>query len=118
MQMPPARTARRNRSRPACPSELNSESWHSLLTEAQGWLGRNLARHRRMKSGAIGLCFAALISTLTALSAQNGSVVCRIDSHLTALAGVSEASGVAVGSGTPPRLWLVNDEGEPVIYSV
>src|SRR5262249_43745511 len=102
---------------PACPSELKPESWHRLLTEAQGWLGRNLARHRRMKSGAIGVCFAALISTLTALSAQNGSV-CRIDGHLTALPGLWEASGVAVGSGTPPRLWIVNDEGEPIIYSV
>jgi len=71
-----------------------------------------------MKSGAIGLCFVALISTLTALSAQNSSVVCHIDNHLTALPGVSEASGVAVGSGTPPRLWMVNDEGEPVIYGV
>jgi len=71
-----------------------------------------------MKSGAIGLCLIALISTLTTLSAQNGSGVCRIDNHLTALPGLWEASGVAVGSGTPPRLWIVNDEGEPVIYSV
>src|SRR5262245_40437431 len=70
-----------------------------------------------MKSGAIGLCFAALISTLTAVSAQDGSV-CRIDGHLTALPGLWEASGVAVGSATPPRLWIVNDEGEPIIYGV
>lgn len=43
---------------------------------------------------------------------------CQVDGHLVTLAGIPEASGVALGHGSAERLWVINDSGQPIVYGV
>jgi hypothetical protein len=52
---------------------------------------------------------------LTASSAQQP--LCVPASGLTRLAGVSEASGIALSRRTPGIIWSHNDSGEPVLFA-
>src|SRR5438093_6225022 len=43
---------------------------------------------------------------------------CRVATSLTRLAGIREASGIAVSRRTPGVLWSVNDSGAPILYAL
>jgi hypothetical protein len=61
-----------------------------------------------------GLLVVAMLNV-----AQPGDVPeCRPAGGLTPMAGLAEASGVAVSQRTPGRLWTHNDSGEPVIFAL
>ena len=71
-----------------------------------------------MKIAAAAVCLAALFSAFAISSAQDGSAGCQFTDGLTVLPGLWEASGVAVASGSPTRLWVINDSEGPVLYGV
>ena len=49
---------------------------------------------------------------------QRETAQCQPTGSLAQLAGLSEASGLAVSRRTPGRLWTLNDSGEPVVFSI
>jgi len=71
-----------------------------------------------LKTVAFAVGMAALLSICAASSAQDASVQCQVDGHLVTLADIPEASGVALGHGSAERLWVINDSGQPIVYSV
>jgi hypothetical protein len=71
-----------------------------------------------MKFAAVGACLAVVLATFAASSAQMPSVECRFGGRLTNLPEIWEASGAALASGSPPRLWVINDSEEPIVYGV
>ena len=71
-----------------------------------------------MKIAVAAACLAAVFSAFALSSAQDGSAGCQFTSRLTVLPGLWEASGVALASGSPTRLWVINDSEGPVVYGV
>ena len=71
-----------------------------------------------MKIAAAVACLAAVFSAFAISSAQNASAGCQFPGRLTRLPGLWEASGVALASGSPTRLWVINDSEGPVVYGV
>jgi hypothetical protein len=71
-----------------------------------------------MKVAAATTCLAAVFSAFAISSAQDASARCQFTGRLTLLPGLWEASGVALASGSPTRLWVINDSEGPVVYGV
>src|SRR5262245_24793746 len=71
-----------------------------------------------MKITAPGACAAVLISAFVASRATAISINCQTAASVAILPDISEASGVALGSGSPTRLWVINDSDLPVVYGV
>ena len=53
-----------------------------------------------------------------AAPSKKTDAACRPPGGLARMAGLSEASGLAVSRRDPGRLWTHNDSGEPVLYSM
>jgi hypothetical protein len=70
-----------------------------------------------MKIAATAACLAAALSAFAISSAQEASVRCQMSGRLEVLPGLWEASGVALASGAPTRLWVINDSEGPILYS-
>jgi hypothetical protein len=71
-----------------------------------------------MKSATAVLGIATIVGVVsfqTVTPAQERNSICRPDGQRERLAGIPEASGVAVGS-RPSRLWIVSDSGAPVLH--
>jgi len=71
-----------------------------------------------MKTAVPGACLALVFAALAISLAEEPSVGCQFGARLTILPGISEASGAALASGSPTRLWVVNDSDEPIVYGV
>jgi hypothetical protein len=71
-----------------------------------------------MKIAAAAASLAAVFSAFAISSAQNASAGCQFTGRPTVLPGLWEASGVALASGSPTRLWVINDSEGPVLYGV
>jgi len=71
-----------------------------------------------MKIAAAAACLAAVFSALAIPSAQDTSAPCQITGRPAVLPELWEASGVALASGSPTRLWVINDSEGPVLYRV
>lgn len=61
---------------------------------------------------------AATSSSPLVVARQRETPQCQPTGPLAQLAGLSEASGLAVSRRTPGRLWTHNDSGEPVVFSI
>lgn len=61
---------------------------------------------------------AATSSSPLVVARQREAPQCQPTGPLAQLAGLSEASGLAVSRRTPGRLWTHNDSGEPVVFSI
>ncbi len=61
---------------------------------------------------------AALINIPALVGRAQPSTTCQPPSKLMRLAGVSEASGLAVSRRVPGRLWTHNDSGQPVLFAL
>src|SRR5262249_40020432 len=70
-----------------------------------------------MKFAALGTCLVVVLGAL-ASSAAVPSVDCQFGTRMTILPEIWEASGVALGWGSPPRLWVINDSEGPIVYGV
>src|SRR5688500_11299083 len=62
--------------------------------------------------------FVLSSSSSVAIAAQNDATQCRPTDPLVQVSDLSEASGLAVSRRVPGRLWMHNDSGEPVLFSV
>src|SRR5262245_7605388 len=71
-----------------------------------------------MKITATVACVVVLISAFAMSWMSAASVSCETAASLAILPNISEASGVALGSGSPTRLWVINDSDLPVVYGV
>jgi len=71
-----------------------------------------------MKFAALGSCLVVVVGTLATSSAAVPSVSCQFGGQLAILPEIFEASGAALASGSPPRLWVINDSEEPIVYGV
>jgi len=71
-----------------------------------------------MKIAAAAACLAAAFSAFAISSAQEAPAGCQFSGRLTLLPGIWEASGVALASGSPTRLWVINDSEGPIVYGV
>ena len=60
------------------------------------------------------VAFVGLMTAVTSAAAQG----CQVSLKPVPLAGLSEASGVAVGSRSSGTLWSHNDSGEPVLFAI
>lgn len=56
--------------------------------------------------------------SLAAPAGQERQASCRPPDAVVTLAGLSEASGLAVSRSAPGRLWAHNDSGEPVLFAL
>ena len=61
---------------------------------------------------------AFVLSSSGAIAAQQDAAQCRPAGPLVKVAGLSEASGLAVSRRVPGRLWSHNDSGEPVVVAL
>jgi hypothetical protein len=94
---------------------------HLRLTKASGSVRTRTdpCKHAvSMKFAALGACLVVLLGTFATSSAAGSSVDCQFGSRLTILPEIWEASGAALASGSPPRLWVINDSEEPIVYGV
>jgi hypothetical protein len=71
-----------------------------------------------MKLAALAVCLAAAFSASAISSAQDAPGGCQFTGRPALLPGLWEASGVAMASGSPTRLWVINDSEGPVVYGV
>jgi hypothetical protein len=72
-----------------------------------------------MKPSTIGVCLAAVIfPALVASSTEDPRVACQFSLRVPVLPEIWEASGAALASGSPPRLWVINDSEQPIVYGV
>jgi hypothetical protein len=60
----------------------------------------------------------ALINIPPLTGQPQTSAMCQPSGKLKHLAGVSEASGIAVDRRVPGRLWTHNDSGEPILFAL
>ena len=61
--------------------------------------------------------FVSLLGIIVATAQATSASVCTPASGPVALAGLSEASGIAIGEAPANRLWLHNDSGAPVLFA-
>jgi hypothetical protein len=61
---------------------------------------------------------AFLVTVIQAAGQTQPSGACQPAGELTRLAGVSEASGLALSRSVPGRLWTHNDSGQPVLFAL
>jgi hypothetical protein len=81
--------------------------------------GQSLAgMFRTMRVGAVAVCVAAALSAFAISSAQEASTGCSLNGNLVLLPGIGEASGIALASGSPAQLWVMNDSEGPIVYRV
>jgi hypothetical protein len=65
------------------------------------------------------VCLTAALINIPAIPDQTQpSAACPPSTKLMHLAGVSEASGLAVSRRVPGRLWTHNDSGEPILFAL
>ena len=62
--------------------------------------------------------FVSLLGIIVATAQATSASVCTPASGPFALAGLSEASGIAIGEAPANRLWMHNDSGQPVLFAV
>ena len=67
----------------------------------------------RRIAALLALCFVATVS-----AGQQQPPQCTSSGPLVRLAGLPEASGLAVSRRTPGRLWAHNDSGQPVLVAL
>jgi hypothetical protein len=73
---------------------------------------------KRLMPAVLVIVTAASPSPLVAAQQRGTAAQCQPTGSFAQLAGLSEASGLAVSRNTPGRLWTHNDSGEPVVFSI
>jgi hypothetical protein len=64
------------------------------------------------------LVTVATLSSRPLATQHRANTQCQPAGSTVQLAGLSEASGIAISRRTPDRLWTHNDSGEPVLFSL
>lgn len=65
---------------------------------------------------AIGIALVIALATSPAHAQRQAAAECQVVVSPRALAGVREASGLALSRGAPPRLFTINDSDRPAIH--
>lgn len=71
-----------------------------------------------MRPVAVGIWLAVLLAILPTSVTAETSISCQFGGRIAPLPGLWEASGVAAAAGSPPRLWIINDSEQPIVYNV